>query len=149
MTSAAHLTSIHSATPVAPATPGAPATPVDSATPGAALTPPELLRREIQRAGSEARLATAAGCSQVAINKAKRAASVSPWMALRLEAATGVPRQHWRPDLWPGNGVPGETPEQALPERAAPWPPQPARIARFRKPVCVTQLAFPLDRRHP
>lgn len=143
MNSAAHLTSTHPATSVAPATP------VVSATPGAALTPPELLRREIHRAGSEARLATAAGCSQVAINKAKRAGSVSPWMALRLEAATGVPRQHWRPDLWPENGAPGETPEQALPERAAPWPPHHARIAGFRKPACLAQLAFPLDRRHP
>lgn len=106
--------------------------------PAALLTPAELLRREIDRAGSEARLAAAAGCSQVAINKAKRAPSVSPWMALRLEAATGVPRQHWRPDLWPADGVAHIAPEPA------PARPHPGRSARFRR-ECAAQLIFPLE----
>ncbi|MGO4676102.1 hypothetical protein AB4Z40_24665 [Bosea sp. 2YAB26] len=134
MNPAAHPTS------TLPATPLAPATPVVSTTPADLIPPRDLLRREIDRAGSEARLAAAVGCSQVAINKAKRAASVSPWMALRLEAATGVSRQHWRPDLWPADGVPSAPPEPAVPSTRA----HPGRIARFRR-ACEAQLAFPLD----
>ncbi|GAU86008.1 hypothetical protein [Bosea sp. BIWAKO-01] len=122
MNSATHPTSILPATPVV------------------SIPPRNLLRREIDRAGSEARLAAAAGCSQVAINKAKRAASVSPWMALRLEVATGVPRQHWRPDLWPADGVPSAPLEPAAPCARS----HPGRIARFRR-ACETQLAFSLE----
>lgn len=131
------MTSPDLPTPVAPAVPAVPAAPA------ALLTPAALLRREIERAGSEARLAAAAGCSQVAINKAKRAPSVSPWMALRLEVATGVPRQHWRPDLWPADGVPHALPEPAPIAPGAPV--HPGRNGRFRKPPCAAQLTFPLD----
>ncbi|MGO4816296.1 hypothetical protein AB4156_43075, partial [Cupriavidus sp. 2MCAB6] len=59
---------------------------------------------------------------------------------LRLEAATGVSRQHWRPDLWPADGVPSAPPEPAVPSTRA----HPGRIARFRR-ACEAQLAFPLD----
>ncbi len=60
-----------------------------------------LLIRAIQIAGSEAKLAEKAGCSQVAINKAKRAGRVSAEMAVKIETAVGIPRQQLRPDLWP------------------------------------------------
>lgn len=61
----------------------------------------ELLTKAIERAGSEAKLAEAAGCSQPAINKAKRTGSISADMALGLEKATGINRHYWRPDYWP------------------------------------------------
>lgn len=60
-----------------------------------------LLISAIQDAGSEAKLAAKAGCSQVAINKAKKAGRVSPAMAVMLERATSHGRHVWRPDLWP------------------------------------------------
>jgi hypothetical protein len=59
-----------------------------------------LLITAIEAAGSEAKLAAKAGCSQVAINKAKQAGRVSPSMAVRLEKATDIPRHVWCPDPW-------------------------------------------------
>lgn len=56
--------------------------------------------------GSEGKLAEAAGCSQVAINKAKKRVAeggrVSAEMAVALERATkgAIPRWRLRPDLW-------------------------------------------------
>lgn len=63
----------------------------------------ELLKAAIKQAGSEAKLAAAAGCSQNAIWAAKRAGRVSAEMATRVEIATAgaVPRWKLRPDLWP------------------------------------------------
>lgn len=61
----------------------------------------DLLVRAIAIAGSEAKLAERVGCSQVAINKAKRVGRVSAEMAVKIEAAVGIPRQQLRPDLWP------------------------------------------------
>ncbi|TQI72941.1 YdaS antitoxin of YdaST toxin-antitoxin system [Bosea sp. AK1] len=61
----------------------------------------DLLVRAIALAGSEAKLAERVGCSQVAINKAKRVGRVSAEMAVKIEAAVGIPRQQLRPDLWP------------------------------------------------
>lgn len=60
-----------------------------------------LIKRAIEMAKTETRLAELAGCSQAAINKAKKAGRVSPEMALRLEKAVGIPRHVWRPDMWP------------------------------------------------
>jgi DNA-binding transcriptional regulator YdaS (Cro superfamily) len=54
----------------------------------------------IKQAGSEARLASQVGCSQPAINKLKFGAPVSANMAVKIEAATGIPRHELRPDLW-------------------------------------------------
>lgn len=61
----------------------------------------DLLVRAIAIAGSEAKLAERVGCSQVAINKAKRVGRVSAEMAVKIESAVGIPRQQLRPDLWP------------------------------------------------
>lgn len=61
----------------------------------------ELFSKAIEQAGSEAKLAEAAGFSQPAINKAKRTGSISADMALGLEKATGINRHYWRPDYWP------------------------------------------------
>lgn len=60
-----------------------------------------LILEAIRLAKTETRLAELAGCSQAAINKAKKAGRVSPAMALRLEKAVGIPRHVWRPDFWP------------------------------------------------
>ena len=63
-----------------------------------------LVAEAIALAGnSESKLAAAAGCSQVAINKAKKAKRVSAEMAVRIEQATDgkIPRWRLRPDLWP------------------------------------------------
>jgi len=60
-----------------------------------------LMVAAIESAGSEAKLAEKAGCSQVAINKAKKAKKVSAEMAIKLEKASGIPRSVWRSDLWP------------------------------------------------
>ncbi|PZU87906.1 MAG: hypothetical protein DI527_18225 [Chelatococcus sp.] len=65
-----------------------------------AMNVADMLQAEIDRAGSEKKLAERAGCSQVAINKAKHANRVSPEMAVKLEHATGVPRDRWRPDIF-------------------------------------------------
>jgi len=59
-----------------------------------------LLITAIKAAGSETKLAGKAGCTQAAINKAKRAGRVSPSMAVRLEKATDIPRHVWCPDPW-------------------------------------------------
>jgi DNA-binding transcriptional regulator YdaS (Cro superfamily) len=58
--------------------------------------------RAIRLAGSEAKLAAAIGCSQVAINKARRRGTVSPQMALAVHrfSAGAVPASALRPDLW-------------------------------------------------
>ena len=58
--------------------------------------------RAIRLAGSEAKLAAAIGCSQVAINKARRRGSVSPQMALAVHrfSSGAVPASALRPDLW-------------------------------------------------
>jgi plasmid maintenance system antidote protein VapI len=60
----------------------------------------KLLEAAIAAEGSEAKLAEKAGCSQVAINKAKKAGRVSPAMAVMLERATGTSRDVWCPDPW-------------------------------------------------
>jgi len=60
-----------------------------------------LIIRAIEIAGSEAKLAALVGYSQAAINKAKRVGRVSAEMAVCLERAVKIPRQQWRPDLWP------------------------------------------------
>lgn len=60
-----------------------------------------LLIRAIKDSGSEAKLAERVGCSQAAINKAKRSPRVSAEMAIKLEEAVGISRSDWRPDLWP------------------------------------------------
>jgi DNA-binding transcriptional regulator YdaS (Cro superfamily) len=58
--------------------------------------------RAIRLAGSEAKLAAAIGCSQVAVNKARRRGSVSPQMALAVHrfSSGAVPASALRPDLW-------------------------------------------------
>jgi len=62
-----------------------------------------LVEQAIAQFGSEAKLATAAGVTQVAINKAKNAKRVSAEMAVALEKATEgkFHRSQFRPDLWP------------------------------------------------
>ena len=61
------------------------------------------LERAIAKAGSEAKLASLIGCSQVAINKAKHRGKVSAEMAVKIEVALDgyVTRHDLRPDLFP------------------------------------------------
>ncbi len=61
-----------------------------------------LVVKAIGTFGSEAKLAAAAGVTQPAIHKAKRAKRVSAELAQKIETATGglVPRHELRPDLW-------------------------------------------------
>lgn len=65
------------------------------------MTVRERIEQAIKAAGSEAKLASELGCSQVAVNKVKQVGRVSALMALRFERFTGVDRHYWRPDLWP------------------------------------------------
>ena len=62
-----------------------------------------LIESAIKLAGSEAKLAAAAGCSQNAIWAAKRAGRVSAELAIKIDAATDgeIPKWKLRPDLWP------------------------------------------------
>lgn len=73
--------------------------------------PQNPVERAIAIAGSEALLAAAIGCTQPAINKAKKADRVSADMALDLHhfSKGTIPAWETRPDLWTENSV--------LPER--------------------------------
>lgn len=62
---------------------------------------PTPLERAISLAGSEAKLASLIGRSQVAVNKAKHRGRVSAEMAVAIEHAVGVGRHELRPDLFP------------------------------------------------
>jgi DNA-binding transcriptional regulator YdaS (Cro superfamily) len=60
------------------------------------------LDRAIQIAGSEAKLAALAGCSQPAINKAKHKGVVSPGLAAMIDRGLGgrVQKYELRPDVF-------------------------------------------------
>jgi len=60
------------------------------------------MERAIRKAGSEAKLAEMIGCSQVAVNKAKRRGRPSAEMAVAIDRAlAGDPAKHdLRPDLF-------------------------------------------------
>lgn len=62
-----------------------------------------LIEQFIQRFGSEAKAAAAAGVSQPVVNAAKQAGRCGPKLAMGIEAATGgdISRSMLRPDLWP------------------------------------------------
>jgi len=61
-----------------------------------------LLQTAISIFGSEAKLASAIGVTQPAIQKAKRAKRVSAEMAVKIDSATKGRVARWmlRPDLW-------------------------------------------------
>lgn len=59
------------------------------------------LQEAIDKAGSEAKLGSLTGYSQVAINKAKHRGRASPAMAVKIERETGVPRHLLCPDIFP------------------------------------------------
>ena len=61
-----------------------------------------LFVRAVDIAGSETKLAAAAGVSQNAVWSARRNKRVSPVLAVQLEKATAgkVGRWEFRPDLW-------------------------------------------------
>lgn len=62
----------------------------------------EALKRAIDIAGSEKKLGALIGHSQNAIWQAKKLGSVSPRLAAKIEAATGVPARELCPDFpWP------------------------------------------------
>lgn len=64
----------------------------------------KLIDRAIEIAGSQPRLAEISGLSQQFISKLKRGErGVTAETAVKLEAATGISRSEWRPDLWPVN----------------------------------------------
>lgn len=77
------------------------------------------IEQAIEIAGSEAKLGEGIGCSQVAINKAKRRGSVTAEMALKIHRFTDgrVSASALRPDLWQH---PEDVPMVRIePERAA------------------------------
>jgi DNA-binding transcriptional regulator YdaS (Cro superfamily) len=84
----------------------------------------------ITLAGSEAKLAALIGCSQPAINKLRKAGRVSAEMAVKIEAAVGISRTLFRPDLWPP-GMPGGSEVHSLSSGAVP----PAPTAAASEPV--------------
>lgn len=61
-----------------------------------------LIQEAVDRFGSEAKLAEAAGFAQPTINEAKKSGRVGPRLAIGLEKATqgAIPRWVSRPDLW-------------------------------------------------
>ena len=63
----------------------------------------QYVRRAIDDAGSQARLAARMGCSQQQIAYLLKARSISAEMALKLEEATRgkVGKSDLRPDIWP------------------------------------------------
>ena len=67
------------------------------------MSAPNPIDEAIRLLGSEAKLAKAVGCSQPAINKAKRTARVSAKLAAGIDAATSgqISKSLLRPDLWP------------------------------------------------
>lgn len=67
------------------------------------MTPNQHLARAIKIAGSQGKLAKAAGCSQNAICQSLKRGRVSANLAVAIEEATGreVTRGQLRPDLWP------------------------------------------------
>jgi DNA-binding transcriptional regulator YdaS (Cro superfamily) len=60
------------------------------------------ITRAIKWAGSEAKLGSLIGCSQVAINKAKKRGKVSAEMAVAIDDLKDCPvsKQELRPDLF-------------------------------------------------
>ena len=62
-----------------------------------------LIIAAIERFGSEAKAAAAAGVSQPVINEAKKTGRVGPKLAIGLDRATGgeISKSDLRPDLWP------------------------------------------------
>lgn len=61
-----------------------------------------LILSAIEKFGTEAKLAEAAGISQPVINEAKKTGRVGPRLAIGLEKATRgeIKRSDLRPDLW-------------------------------------------------
>lgn len=57
------------------------------------------IERAIKEKGSERALGEAAGYSQVAINKAKRAGRASPELAIAIARVTNVTLSELRPDI--------------------------------------------------
>jgi DNA-binding transcriptional regulator YdaS (Cro superfamily) len=66
------------------------------------MTESPAMERAIQIAGSEAKLAVLIGCSQVAVNKAKRRGKCSAEMAVEIDRALkgAVTKLELRPDLF-------------------------------------------------
>ena len=63
----------------------------------------KLIESAIDRFGSEAKLALAAGVSQPVVNAAKRTGKIGPRLAMGIHAATNgdISKTVLRPDLWP------------------------------------------------
>ena len=72
-----------------------------------------LIEQAIAMYGTEAKLAAAVGCSQPAINIAKRRGGVGAEMAIAIHRATDGRVAKWklRPDLW--------TPSDSTPRKSA------------------------------
>lgn len=65
-------------------------------------TPFEALRVAVEKAGSQAKLATICGVSQTAVWKWLQSSKRVPAeYVLRIEAETGISRKHLRPDIYP------------------------------------------------
>lgn len=63
-------------------------------------SPEAALQEAIKKAGGQAALGTLIGVTQQAVSWMTRH-SVSPWHAITIEAATGIPRWRLRPDHFP------------------------------------------------
>ncbi|WP_292961632.1 transcriptional regulator [Novosphingobium sp. UBA1939] len=67
-------------------------------------TPYEALQWALEIAGSQSALARKIGLSQAAVWKwVQSSKRVPAEFVLRVEAATGVPRHHLRPDIYPAD----------------------------------------------
>lgn len=66
----------------------------------APTTPAEGLAAAITAAGSQATLATLLGIKQPSINKWVKAGAIPYERVIAVEAATLIPREHLRPDLF-------------------------------------------------
>lgn len=60
----------------------------------------DLIQAAITKAGSQAKLGKAIGCTQNAVFQAKKRGSVTGEMAVAIERATGIPKEQLRPDLF-------------------------------------------------
>ena len=59
-----------------------------------------VIAKAIAMAGGQKNLASACGVSQAAVSKWHLGGTISAENAVKIEAATGIPRAKLRPDLW-------------------------------------------------
>lgn len=87
--------------------------------PSAIMTPLDALKRAIEIAGGQAALARMCDLAQPTVwSWLHRTRQVTPEHVLKVEAATGIPKEDLRPDIYPRDVAPGGAGENATPSRA-------------------------------